>query len=93
MCKGPAYAPAYAECGFFKTGEEMRFGGGGTAVNDGGAALPWLVIREDDNGNRYRVGRFATQDEAQRTADRLDAHGSEQLYWVVNADQGSVDLA
>jgi SPOR domain len=65
----------------------MRFGGGGDAVNDGGAALPWLVIREDDNGNRYRVGRFATQGEAQRAVEQLDATGHKQLYWVVRADQ------
>ncbi|MBZ4318511.1 SPOR domain-containing protein [Streptomyces huiliensis] len=34
--------------------------------------LPWLVIRQDDNGNRYRVGRYATRTEAERVADRLD---------------------
>ncbi|EMF01011.1 SPOR domain-containing protein [Streptomyces mobaraensis NBRC 13819 = DSM 40847] len=34
--------------------------------------LPWLVIRQDDNGNRYRVGRYATRLEAERVADRLD---------------------
>ncbi|MBD2833665.1 SPOR domain-containing protein [Streptomyces pratensis] len=41
-----------------------------------------MVIRQDDNGNRYRVGRYATQDEAQKIADGLDRHGREQLYWV-----------
>jgi hypothetical protein len=30
-------------------------------MNDSTITLPWLVIREDDNGNRYRVGRYATR--------------------------------
>jgi len=33
-------------------------------MNDGTITLPWLVIRQDDNGNRYRVGRYATRAEA-----------------------------
>ena len=44
--------------------------------------LPWLVIRQDDNGNRYRVGRYATEGEAQKVADSLDDRGHKQLYWV-----------
>ncbi|ATL85272.1 hypothetical protein SMALB_6016 [Streptomyces malaysiensis] len=44
--------------------------------------LPWLVIRQDANGNRYRVGRYATRTEAQEVADRLEGEGQEQLYVV-----------
>ncbi|WP_329621364.1 SPOR domain-containing protein [Streptomyces sp. NBC_01255] len=51
-------------------------------MSDSGAVLPWLVIRQDDNGNRYRVGRYATKDEAQKIADSLDDRGHKQLYWV-----------
>ncbi|MFI8948732.1 SPOR domain-containing protein [Streptomyces sp. NPDC053750] len=51
-------------------------------MNDGTVTLPWLVFRQDDNGNRYRVGRYATRAEAQRIADTLDGPGREQLYWV-----------
>ncbi|MCP3766828.1 MULTISPECIES: SPOR domain-containing protein [unclassified Streptomyces] len=51
-------------------------------MNDGTATLPWLVVRQDDNGNRYRVGRYATRAEAQKIADSLDARGHRQLYWV-----------
>ncbi|MEV7674803.1 SPOR domain-containing protein [Streptomyces sp. NPDC000963] len=51
-------------------------------MTDSGPVLPWLVIRQDDNGNRYRVGRYATQDEAQKIADTLDDRGHKQLYWV-----------
>ncbi|MFF9338503.1 SPOR domain-containing protein [Streptomyces sp. NPDC014773] len=51
-------------------------------MTDSGPVHPWLVIRQDDNGNRYRVGRYATQDEAQKVADTLDAPGRERLYRV-----------
>ncbi|CAM5633591.1 SPOR domain-containing protein [Streptomyces avidinii] len=56
-------------------------------MNDSGALLPWLVIREDDNGNRYRVGRYATRAEAQKVADSLDDRGHKQLYWVERMGQ------
>jgi sporulation related protein len=65
----------------------MQAGGGRSAMNDGGTVLPWLVIRQDDNGNRYRVGRYATKDEAQKIADRLDARGHRQLYSVERIGQ------
>ncbi|MEU6978454.1 SPOR domain-containing protein [Streptomyces sp. NPDC046371] len=51
-------------------------------MSDSGPVLPWLVIRQDDNGNRYRVGQYATKDEAQRIADSLDDRGHQQLYSV-----------
>lgn len=54
-----------------------------SATNEvGHTVLPWLVIREDNNGNRYRVGRYATRDEAQRISDSLVARNHQQLYWV-----------
>ncbi|MFE4827525.1 SPOR domain-containing protein [Streptomyces sp. NPDC056672] len=56
-------------------------------MNDGTVALPWLVIREDDNGNRYRVGRYATEDEANKTVDSLSRSGHKQLYWVERVGQ------
>ncbi|MFJ2112692.1 SPOR domain-containing protein [Streptomyces sp. NPDC087850] len=56
-------------------------------MNDSGAALPWLVVRHDDNGARYRVGRYATQDEAQKTVDSLRGSGPEQLYSVERVSQ------
>ncbi|MDQ0992847.1 SPOR domain-containing protein [Streptomyces sp. V3I7] len=51
-------------------------------MSDGTVSLPWLVIRQDDNGHRYRVGRYATRAEAQKIADTLDGRGHRQLYWV-----------
>ncbi|MEV4332268.1 SPOR domain-containing protein [Streptomyces sp. NPDC049597] len=56
-------------------------------MNEGGAALPWQVVRQDDNGNRYRVGRYATRDEAQQIADTLDGRGHKQLYSVERVGQ------
>ncbi|UUN28971.1 SPOR domain-containing protein [Streptomyces sp. FIT100] len=56
-------------------------------MSDGVAELPWLVIRQDDNGNRYRVGRYATEDEARKVAAGLDARGHKQLYWVEHLGQ------
>ncbi|MFF3287874.1 SPOR domain-containing protein [Streptomyces sp. NPDC003023] len=51
-------------------------------MTESGSVLPWLVIRQDDNGNCYRVGRYATEAEAQKIADSLDGRGQKQLYWV-----------
>ncbi len=65
----------------------MQVRGGRFPVNEGGAALPWLVIRQDDNGNRYRVGRYATRAEAQKIADSLEDRGHKQLYWVERIGQ------
>ncbi|GAA2577966.1 SPOR domain-containing protein [Streptomyces tubercidicus] len=58
-------------------------------MTDGGAVLPWLVIRQDEGGNRYRVGRYATRAEAQRVADRLETRGRQQLYVVEKADRAA----
>ncbi|MFD6417118.1 SPOR domain-containing protein [Streptomyces sp. NPDC060194] len=55
-------------------------------MTESSATLPWLVIRQDDNGNRYRVGRYATRAEAQRVADGLEQRGHKQLYWVERVD-------
>ena len=51
--------------------------------------LVWLVIRKDDNGNRYRIGSYATKAEAEKIADRLDVRGSKQLYWVERLQGGT----
>ena len=56
-------------------------------MNDGSAILSWLVIRQDDSGNRYRIGRYATRTEAQRVVDSLEDRGHKQLYWVERIGQ------
>ena len=50
--------------------------------------LVWVLIRQDDGSNRYRVGRYATRAEAERIADLLDGsrrvpeHGHERRYLI-----------
>ncbi|MEU6677466.1 SPOR domain-containing protein [Streptomyces sp. NPDC046853] len=58
-------------------------------MNDGTVVLPWLVIRQDDNGSRYRVGRYATKAEAEKIANSLDENGHKQLYWVEKLSENS----
>ncbi|MEU8913604.1 SPOR domain-containing protein [Streptomyces sp. Je 1-4] len=58
-------------------------------MTEGGAVLSWLVIRQDEGGNRYRVGRYATRAEAERVADRLETRGRQQLYVVEKADRAA----
>ncbi|WP_049578280.1 SPOR domain-containing protein [Streptomyces sp. SBT349] len=36
-----------------------------------GSLQPWQVVREDENGGRYRIGHCATRAEAQRLIQRL----------------------
>lgn len=50
------------------------------------SALPWVVIRQDDDGGRYRIGRYATLLEARELAERLAARSGEE------ADGPDVDV-
>ncbi|WP_189320871.1 SPOR domain-containing protein [Streptomyces flaveus] len=56
-------------------------------MSDGTITLPWLVVRREDNGNRYTVSRCATRTEAEKIADRLDGHGPHQLYLIERIEQ------
>ncbi|ARQ68788.1 SPOR domain-containing protein [Streptomyces marincola] len=38
---------------------------------NGSTLQPWQVVREDENGGRYRIGHCATRAEAQRLIQRL----------------------
>ncbi|MEU6733990.1 SPOR domain-containing protein [Streptomyces physcomitrii] len=58
-------------------------------MSEGTATLTWVVVRQDDNGNRYRVARYATEAEAQRVAERLGSRGHQQLYWVESTTGGA----
>ncbi|MFD7921232.1 SPOR domain-containing protein [Streptomyces sp. NPDC059740] len=51
-------------------------------MSDSGTELPWAVVREDDNGNRYRVGRYATRGEAEQIVAEFESRGHRQLYYV-----------
>lgn len=48
----------------------------------------WLLLRQDDNGNVFEMGRFATRDEAEKLAAMYEARGHKQLYWVQAAERG-----
>ncbi|MHC8563363.1 SPOR domain-containing protein [Streptomyces albidoflavus] len=50
-------------------------------MGEGGTALPWHVIRQEANGNRYRVAAGATRAEAQKVVESLGSR-DEQHYWV-----------
>jgi hypothetical protein len=43
---------------------------------------PWKVYRQDDNGNRFLVRSFETEEAAKEHAAELESHGHKQLYWV-----------
>ncbi|MFD8548011.1 SPOR domain-containing protein [Streptomyces sp. NPDC059649] len=58
-------------------------------MTENGAVLPWLVIRQDEGGNRYRVGRYATRAEAERVAERLDTRGNQRLYVVEKVNRAT----
>jgi cell division protein FtsN len=49
--------------------------------------LIWALIRQDDNGNRYRVGQYRTREEAESVAGRFEAKGHKQLYLVERIDR------
>jgi hypothetical protein len=42
----------------------------------------WLLLRQDDNGNRYEISRFPTREEAEDAAAKFEARGHKQLYYV-----------
>ena len=44
--------------------------------------LPWCVMRQDDNGNRFEVTRCSSRCEAEARAAEFEARGHKQMYWV-----------
>jgi hypothetical protein len=49
--------------------------------------LLWVVVRQDEGGNRYRVGRYASREEAERIAEALGERGQEQHYLIERIDR------
>lgn len=47
------------------------------------AAGGWELWRQDDNGNRFVIGRFQSSDAAEAEQRRFEALGHKQTYWVV----------
>lgn len=50
-----------------------------------GAGGSWVLMRQDDNGNRVEMSRFAARAEAEAAAVEFEARGHKQLYWVAPA--------
>jgi hypothetical protein len=46
------------------------------------AAAEWELWRQDDNGNRFRIARFAAREQADAEQLRFEALGHKQTYWV-----------
>jgi hypothetical protein len=44
--------------------------------------LPFLLMRQDDNGNRVLMARYQDRTEAEAQAAVYEARGHKQLYWV-----------
>lgn len=42
----------------------------------------WVLWRQDDNGVRAEVARFAAEEQARARAAELEARGHKQTYWV-----------
>jgi hypothetical protein len=60
-------------------------------MGDSGATHPWVVVREDGNGNSYRVGRYATRDEAENVVSRFGPAEQRQVYRVERTGGGDAD--
>lgn len=48
----------------------------------GGRPEPWIVWRQDDNGNQFEVARRESRTEADDLAATMEARGHKQIYWV-----------
>lgn len=43
---------------------------------------PWVLSRQDDNGNVFEINHFKDKDEAERQKKILQARGHKQIYFV-----------
>lgn len=48
----------------------------------GGRAPGWALWRQDDNGNRFPVGRFSSREEAGEKIVELSRCQHKQFYWI-----------
>jgi hypothetical protein len=44
--------------------------------------MQWQLWRQDDNGNRFLVGGFATRELAERRMAELTQGSHKQTYWI-----------
>ncbi len=50
------------------------------------AAPRWALWRQDDNGNRVLMRRFADLADAEREQRAYEARGHKQTYWIEPAE-------
>ena len=62
-------------------GEPSRDAEPGTA-DERRRVTTWIVWRQDDNGNRFEVARFAVRTDADAIATTMEARRHKQTYWV-----------
>lgn len=48
-------------------------------------APAWALWRQDDNGNRVRIGSFATREAALERQAEFESRHHKQIYWVEQA--------
>ncbi len=59
----------------------------GVTGGTGDTGPGWLLMRQDDNGNRVEMARFDVRAEGEAAAAEFEARGHKQLYWVAPAAQ------
>lgn len=47
--------------------------------------MSWQLWRQDDNGNRFLVGDYATRELAEQRQAELTATLHRQIYWISEA--------
>ena len=50
-----------------------------------GSEARWELWRQDDNGNRVLIQRFASRSEAEERLREFEARGHTQTYWIEEA--------
>ncbi len=51
-------------------------------MDDDATRAAWELWRQDDNGNRFLIARFASRVEAEDAGRRFEALAHKQTYWV-----------
>jgi hypothetical protein len=53
--------------------------------DSGESAAGWELWRQDDNGNRFLIARFASGEAARAEQRRFEALAHKQIYWIQQA--------
>ena len=61
----------------------------GAVPSEPPAGAGWALWRQDDNGNRFLIARFATAESAEAEQRRYEALGHKQTHWVEKSSASS----